>query len=241
MKYMICVFALFGNLVLQADNNRFSWDDWATHQPVLHAVATATKGPIIEFGCGYGSTDLLHEICEKEGRILITIEDNLEWMSRFTSKYEGKGYNPDNSGWHKFFFVPGKNLADIENPAHWVKFMDELDLLNEIDFDVCFIDQGPWLARHETVKRMKDKARFVIVHDIDFFPVCNIFGKVVRPTVNRTAGEFDFQDTFSEFHVYFPNHPWPADTGPPTLLGSNFETVFPPVDYSKKIVISEDY
>jgi hypothetical protein len=136
---MLCVSFLY------SDNNRFSWDVWSTHQPVLYAVAMSTTGPIIEFGCGNGSTDLLHEICEKEGRILITLDDDLNWLNKFAQKYLGKGYNSDNSGWHKFYFVPGKKRKDPENPAHWVDFMEHFELLSSIDFDVCFIDQSPWL------------------------------------------------------------------------------------------------
>lgn len=222
---------------LQADNNRFFFDSWSTHQPVLYAVAKSTTGPIIEFGCGNGSTDLLHEICEKEGRILITLEDDLEWLNKFTQKYLGKGYNLDNSGWHKFYHVPGKNLDDRANPSHWVDFMETFELLSSLEFDICFIDQAPWLARYETVKKMKDKARFVLVHDVDYFPMNNIFGKTIRPIENREPGEFDFSDLFSTFQVYFPNEPWPGDSGPPTLLGSNFEETFPEVDFSQTIVI----
>jgi len=239
MRLILSFFLMLGFSWLNADNNRFFWDDWSTHQPVLYAIATSTKGPIIEFGCGHGSTDLLHEICEKEERILITIEDDLEWLTKFSEKYQGHGYNPDNSGWHKFYYVPGKNLDDRENPAHWIAFMDEFELLDQLSFDVCFIDQAPWLARYETLKRMKDRARFVVVHDVDYFPMNGVFGKVIKPIVDRNKGQFDFSDVFSTFQVYFPNQPWPADTGPPTLLGSNFEKVFPTVDYSNKITINK--
>ncbi len=235
--YLMLFFLCF--LSLYSDNNRFLWDEWSTHQPVLYAVAKATKGPIIEFGCGNGSTDLLHEICEKEGRILITLEDDLGWLNKFARKYEGKGYNPDNSGWHKFYFVPGKNAKDPENPAHWIAFMNKFDLLSLLNFDVCFIDQSPWLARYETLKRMKDKARFVLVHDVDYFPMHDIFGKVIKPISDRTAGEFDFSDVFSAYRVYFPNQPWPGHSGPPTLLGSNFQEDFPEVDFSNHIVIEK--
>jgi hypothetical protein len=218
---------------LYTDNNSFFYDNWSTHQPVLYAVSKSTIGPIIEFGCGHGSTDLLHEICQKEGRLLITLDDDYYWMNKFTQKYLGRGYNLDNSGWHKFYYVPGKNLKDLENPAHWVDFMENFDLLTSVDFDVCFIDQSPWLARYETIKRMKNKARFVIVHDVDYFPMNTIFGKTIKPIANKQAGEFDFSDVFSTFRVYFPNKPWPGDTGPPTLLGSNFDENFPEIDFSQ--------
>jgi hypothetical protein len=224
---------------LYCDNNRFAWDDWSTHQPVLYATAIATSGPIIEFGCGNGSTDLLHEICEKEGRLLITLEDDLGWLNKFSEKYLGRGYNPDNSGWHKFYYVPGKNPNDPENPAHWVKFLNEFELLDQTFFDVCFIDQSPWLARYEALKMMKKRSRFVIVHDVDYFPMRGIFGTVIKPIKKNRKGKFDFHDVFKTFCVYFPNQPWPAPTGPPTLLGSNFEETLPAVDFSKEIVIEK--
>lgn len=230
--------ALFST-TLYADNNRFSWDLWSTHQPVLSAAAASTSGPIIEFGSGYGSTDLLHEICERDGRILITLDDDLEWLNKFAQKYLGKGYYPGNTGWHKFFYVPGKDSANPDSPAHWVRFLKHFDLLDQMDFDVCFIDQSPWLGRYETLKIMKNRARFVIVHDVDYFPGNGIFGKVIKPIKKGIEGKFDFSDVFSTFRVYFPNPPWPSDSGPPTLIGSNFETVLPVVDYSKPIVIEE--
>ena len=132
-----------------------------------------------------------------------------------------------------------EKLDDRENPSHWVNFMDKFDLLSLLDFDVCFIDQSPWLARYETVKRMKDRARFVLVHDVDYFPTNNIFGKTIEPIAHRQPGKFDFSDVFSTFRVYFPNQPWPGHTGLPTLLGSNFEETLPEVDFSQRIVIEK--
>ena len=240
LKMSLIVPAIFLSLLSAEDkNNRFTWDAWSTHQPVLYAVAKSTTGPIIEFGCGNGSTDLLHKICQKEGRTLITLDDDLRWLNKFAKKYLGRGYSPDNSGWHKFYFVPGKNLANLEDPSHWVDFMEKLELLSSLDFDVCFIDQAPWLARYETVKKMRNKARFVIVHDFDYFPMNKVFGKTIKPILNNQPGEFDFSDVFSNFRVFFPKQPWPADTGPPTLLGSNFEVSFPEVDFSQRISIKD--
>lgn len=234
-NFLVCIFLMLFSVCLHADSNRFVWDNWSTHQPVLYAVANSTTGPIIEFGCGNGSTDLLHEICEKTGRILITLDDDASWLEKFSTKYLGNGYNKDNSGWHKFYYVPGKTKKRPNSPAHWVKFLNEFPLLNELSFDVCFIDQSPWLARYETLKKMKDICRYVIVHDVDYFPMNGIFGKVIKPIKKGVEGEFDFLDVFAVFKVYFPNQPWPAETGPPTLLGSNFEVEFPEIDYSQKI------
>ncbi len=198
-------------------------DHFCTHQPVLYEIAMRTTGAIIEFGCGNGSTDLLHEICKQTGRILITVEDDLVWMQKFTDKYRGDGYSEDNSGWHKFFYIPGK--YDHENPKHWIDFMDSCELLQTMDFDLCFIDQNPLLARYETIKRFKDRAKYIILHDCDHFAYHGIFGKVVNST--RSKNQLDFGDVFRNFKVYYSLY-----GGPPTLLGSNFEEDLPTINYA---------
>lgn len=210
------------------------WNDWATHQPVLYEMALKTTGPIIEFGCGNSSTDLLHEICQKNQRLLVTIEDDAEWMSRFTTKYLGKGYEPDNSGWHKFFLVPGKPSTGIDKEAkHWIKFLDEFKILNIISFELCFVDQSPWRARTETIMRVKDKIPYIILHDCDYF-ARDILGICLRPQLfnSHALPLYDFSKTFKYYKVYFPIEPWPGLSGPPTLLGSNFFYDLPEIDYS---------
>lgn len=209
------------------------WNDWATHQPVLYEMATRTTGPIIEFGCGNGSTDLLHEICKSSKRLLITVEDDFEWMSKFTEKYLGDGYEEDNSGWHKFFFVPGKlNIINDTKAQHWISFLDNFSLLETIMFDICFVDQSPGQARTETILRLKDKAKYIILHDCDCY-LSDILGKTIQPMNSEKCipGIYDFSKTFRFFKVYFPLAPWPGLSGPPTLLGSNFISYLPEINY----------
>jgi len=196
-------------------------------------VVKSTRGPVIEFGCGDGSTALLHEICKESGRILVSLDDDLKWLDKSRKKYLGDGYEPDNSGWHKFYFVPGrKNRVD---PEHWITFLDEFDLLEEVDFEVCFIDQGQWLSRYETIKRLKDKIRYIILHDYDYFPEFGIFGKIIRSTnqPKNIPGIYDFSAVFQYFTLYWPSRRWPGPTGPPTLVASNFDANFLDIDYSK--------
>jgi hypothetical protein len=200
---------------------------FSTHQPVLYTIAMKTSGPIIEFGCGHGSTDLLHEICKKNQRLLISIDDDLDWLNKFSQKYS------DSDSWHQFFFVPGKNQNDPENGEHWTRFLEDFELLKTNYFDLCFIDQSPWSGRVETLKHMKNRARFFILHDCDYFPVSGILGKTIQSTFNQTPGIFDFSDLFRYFKVYFPLKPWPYDTGPPTLLGSDVESDLPELDYNQ--------
>jgi hypothetical protein len=208
-------------------------DPYATHQPVLYVMANNTTGPIIEFGCGEGSTDMLHEICKKNNRLLISIDDDFAWLSKFTTKYLGDGYSSDNSGWHKFFFVPGKTTENNNDPERWITFLDSFELLKTIKFDLCFIDQNPWLGRFETIKRIKGNSKYIIVHDFDYFAVNNVFGRMLKPLSNGNPGEFDFSDIFKYFQVYFPLTPWPAPTGPGTLVASETESAFPLIDFAQ--------
>ncbi len=209
-------------------------DSYGTHQPVLYEMSCKTDGPIIEFGCGYNSTDLLHEVCKKNRRLLISVDDNQEWLEKFSQKYLGDGYEKDNSGWHKFFFVPGVSMEDRENCNHWITFLDNTPLLNDIHFDLCFVDQSPWQARLETIKRFRSKSKYIILHDCDYFPENNIAGKTIVP-MNYTAniaGVYAFDDIIRHFKIYYPVKPWPYPSGPPTLLGSDYESVFPEIDYN---------
>ena len=177
-------------------------------------------------------TDLLHEICKKDKRILISIDDDLGWLSKFTQKYLGDGYELDNSGWHKFFFVPGKTAHNNDDPQRWIDFLDNFELLKIMDFDVAFIDQNPWLGRTETIKRLKHTSKYLIIHDFNYYPMNNIFGKVIRLAINGDPGVFDLSDTFKYYRVYFPNTTWPYLYGPGTLVTSETEPNFPDVDFN---------
>ncbi len=226
MKKNIMFFLLNMILIVQANIPLFNkMDPFSTHQPILYSLALQTEGPIIEFGCGYGSTDLLHDICKKKNRLLISLDDNLEWIDIFRKKYLNDGYNSDNSGWHQFYFVPGKKHSGDDDPGHWLKFLQEFTLLKIITFEICFVDQHPWLGRYETVKYLKDKAKYIVLHDCDYFPLYKIFGKEILATdrKNQIPGIYDFSDSFKYFKVFFPINPWPGETGPPTLVGSNFD------------------
>jgi hypothetical protein len=198
-----------------------------THQPVLYEMAMRTSGPIIEFGCGYGSTELLHEICKENKRLLISLDDSLEWLNLFKEKYKS------DSEWHQFIFVTGKPSKESPSAQHWIEFLNNLDLLKECQFDICFIDQDPWQARVETIKYMRDKAKFFILHDCDYFPREGLFGTTITPIVNNHPGVFDFSDVFRYYKVYFPLPPWPVWTGPPTLLGSDSEKDLPEIDFNE--------
>jgi hypothetical protein len=167
---------------------------------------------------------------QKNKRLLISLDDDLGWLTKFSKQYLNDGYSPDNSGWHKFFFVPGKNVTDPKNANHWHTFLDAFELLKEITFDICFVDQAPFEARLGTILKLKSISKYVIVHDCDDFPLRKICGKILVPTTQDSLGEYDFYDVFRYFKIYTPLKPWPLYNGPCTLLGSDYDSNLPEID-----------
>ncbi len=60
-------------------------DKFQTHQPLLVACMSLTKGPVLELGCGNGSTLLLHSMCGTAKRKLVTLELDERWIRDFTT------------------------------------------------------------------------------------------------------------------------------------------------------------
>jgi len=187
-------------------------DPYATHQPVLYVALLRTEGPVIEFGCGYGSTPLLHRVCKRHGRKLTTLENNRDWLDRFSE------YATD---WHQFVHATDWQtvLADIVGQP----------------YGLAFVDQAPFEARHATILTVKDTARFVVLHDCDYFPEHGLFGKPLA-WINgtRDRGHRIYDDVFKHWQEFFPLEPWPyPPSGPPTLLASNFEPCDWEIDFEK--------
>lgn len=183
---------------------RHVYDAYSTHQPVLYEALLRTSGPVIEFGCGHGSTILLHRYCEEHGRKLYTLESDKEWLDVFT---ECATHH------HEFIHVDDWDtiLADGE--------------ITTRPYSIAFVDQSPFEARYSTILALKDTTKFIILHDCDYFPEHGIFGENLD-TLNgiHHLGHRTYDDVFVYYKEFFPLEPWPYPrTGPPTLLASNFE------------------
>jgi len=77
--------------------------------------------------------------------------------------------------------------------------------------------------RHQAILALKGKARFFILHDCDYFATVGMFGRTIRPIIPfQDPGERTYGDVFKFWREYFPDKPWPGETGPPTLVGSDY-------------------
>jgi len=103
--------------------------------------------------------------------------------------------------------------------------------------DIAFIDQGPFEARATTLMLVKETARFVVLHDSDYFPGHGLFG-ISLEGMNGTQhrGKRTFDDVFKYYKEFFPLDPWPhPPTGPPILVGSNYEDFDWEIDFEKYV------
>ena len=180
-------------------------NEYFTHQPVLLRALKLSIGPVLELGCGEGSTNLIHRYCSRHGRSIVTVEHDISWMSRYTDKFTSEQ--------HEFI--------------HTTNWNDAIEKLSSRSWGLVFIDQGDWNARKESFKRLKDCADYIVLHDCDYFPENGLLGKVVRPFANTTGdvGERCFASEIFSWKEFHPIKPmcWTGRkmTGPPTLLASN--------------------
>lgn len=177
---------------------RFTFDAYSTHQPVLYEAVVRTSGPVIEFGCGDGSTPLLHRLCEEHARKLLSLESDRAWLERFMCLA---------TPWHRLGLV-----FDWDNVLR-------SNYIAAVPWDVALIDQSTFEQRADAVIALKDKARFIVLHDCDYF-------------VTHTL--LDYGELFKYHKEFLPLEPWPyPPTGPPTLLASNFESCDWDIDFEK--------
>lgn len=195
---------------------------FATHQVLLSEAVGRTTGPVIEFGCGEGSTVMLHELCKATKRRLISVDNNPGWLARYRDKYQ--------TDWHRFYLVPPDGCTGAYHDCqHWDPFLKAMTE-SAIHWGVVFVDQAPWEARTKTILAMKPRCDYIVLHDSSYFPenpdglTENIFGTTIEPLRGADSpGYRDYSDMFEYFHEYYPQQPWPDPlNGPPTLLASDF-------------------
>ena len=193
---------------------RYKFDKYATHQPALFEVLKRVQGDILELGIGNGSTSIIKSSLSSSQK-LISLESNKEWFDKF------KHLESEN---HHLFFVDAGNEDNLETGLAWTDYIEEN--LNEYDFEFVFIDQSPWAARTSCLQYFVDKAKYILVHDVDYYATRGIWGSSKGHTniaKNKVKYDMDFSDVAKYSRVFYPvNRFFFPLTGPPTLVCSNF-------------------
>ena len=115
---------------------------YGTHLPCLIKAMEKTSGMVLELGTGLFSTPFLRYQCMLTGRLLVSYENYKEWYD-FLLKYYKDNEN------HHIRFVNNYSEAPIEGTP----------------WDVVLIDQTPDSSRTEEILRVKDRAKYIIIHD----------------------------------------------------------------------------
>jgi len=144
----------------------------ATHYGILAAMIAKTVGPIVEFGSGHYSTPMLHYMSCAMNRVALSIEVSPDWCKYFEDQF--------GHGSHKFFCTENKlvSRAFPESQYHNTKW------------DVALIDHGPELDRPRCVEMMRNKAKFIVVHDSEPLAVAYNWGNIFSTFKYRFYWDF---------------------------------------------------
>lgn len=121
--------------------------NYATHLGALIACVSKTKGDVLELGMGLFSTPYLHYVCTGTKRKLLSLENDKGWCRHF----KGSQFM------HFLYSNEYHQLELVEN-------YEESPLIDK-EWDVVLVDQTPDLSRKETVKKLANKAKYIIIHD----------------------------------------------------------------------------
>jgi hypothetical protein len=153
---------------------------YGTHLPCLMKALDKSSGDVLELGMGVFSTSFLHYYCTLHKRKLVSYENYESWYKFFATRY---GYQNE---YHELKFVEDYKNAPIE----------------ERFWDVVLVDQTPDTSRPETVQRLANKAKFIVIHD--------------------SGTKFDRQYGYDKIYPLFKYRAdWTEDTNNATVL-SNF-------------------
>lgn len=134
------------NLRLLGDAN------YGTHMVPLITAVTHTQGAVLEMGSGDFSTPLLHAICSKTERYLLSVDTDQSWLNLFIDLKRD---------WHDLKYVPvfSDDFSKDPKPHLW----DTIG--TDRYWGVVFIDHRPGERRRIDINRLRKYADIIVVHD----------------------------------------------------------------------------
>ncbi len=111
-----------------------------SHIPILAFCVINFPGSILELGCGWYSTPLLH--CLAGDRRLLTLENEKEWFDQFKK---------------------------FQSATHEIRLIDDWDKVNieGEPWGIAFVDHHPGPRRIVEIERLKDVAKIIVIHDVE--------------------------------------------------------------------------
>lgn len=88
-----------------------------SHYPVLAAAVARTTGPVLELGCGWGSTPMLRAMCRSMGRNLESMDSNPTWAEEMGVPFmtNWRQWSPGHESYGVAFIdcAPGEARAEL--------------------------------------------------------------------------------------------------------------------------------
>jgi hypothetical protein len=119
---------------------------YCSYIPALTKALEMVDGDVLELGAGPHSTLFLHWMCLRQGRNLVTYENN----QKFYNMVKHCESSREEKDFHKVIFVEDWDEIFIE------KF-----------WGIVFIDHSPAIRRIEEIKRVQYYAQCLVVHDTE--------------------------------------------------------------------------
>lgn len=137
-------------------------ESWCSHRPLLQIALELTKEsdkPILELGCGYGSTEQLHKYVQIDKRKLYSLDTNKEWLQKYSHLNNNKHelvFKQDTLKWDQQKLEWYDSSEDLSN---W------LDSVTEDGISVCLVDHACGERRHHDIKKIYNKCDIIVIHD----------------------------------------------------------------------------
>lgn len=116
----------------------------ATHYGILAAMIAKTTGPVLELGVGHYSTPLIHFMCQR--RNALSVDTSHEWFVWFAKEFK--------RGSHQFYCTQNRLISE-----------DFFKAFKRKHWDVAFVDNNPSVDRVKCVEKLRNRAKFIVVHD----------------------------------------------------------------------------
>lgn len=135
---------------------------WCNHRPLLYLALELSKDsnkPILELGCGDGSTRQLNQYIQTDNRNLISFDTNQEWLNKFNDLKSDK---------HEFVYQPDNYVFDVGSKTWYNKSLEIVNWLTDVTKDgisVCLVDHACGERRHSDIKLIHQKCDFIVIHD----------------------------------------------------------------------------
>ena len=124
---------------------------YGSHLPALLRCVLATRGPVLEIGCGEWSTPVLNAVCRAMGRTLKSYETNVEWAEKVSAATGASVLSSE-----YYYGAVGH---------HW---------------SVVLVDHDPAQDRINTALAFADAAVFIVVHDCQYPGIVELMPFAVR-------------------------------------------------------------